>query len=268
MEPYVALMRRYCVDYTTAHDPSVCDEIMSEDYEITISGRSLGMADYRRVVATTFRRFPTLMLTVHDMVLSGDRLAMRFSEHGALGTDGSQVAVWPGISLYRWDGERLLSCRVEQDFLGRDEQAASDTTRPLEAPHPDPWATTRDAPRAERAEKALRSWLDGAVADGGDLFAAPQVRLLETDTTPGPLLTGQRVVVDDLFSAGDRVAAALTVHGDYAGGLPGVADAARGAAGTLGATLLARVDGDEVVAVDLVRDRWGLVKRLNAAVRD
>src|SRR5690606_15985147 len=80
VEPYVALMRRYCVDYTTAHDPSVCDEIMSEDYEITIAGRSLGMADYRRVVATTFRRFPTLMLTVHDMVLSGDRLAMRFSE--------------------------------------------------------------------------------------------------------------------------------------------------------------------------------------------
>ena len=32
MEPFVALMRRYCIDYTNSHDQSVCDEIMAPEY--------------------------------------------------------------------------------------------------------------------------------------------------------------------------------------------------------------------------------------------
>ena len=31
VEPFVALMRRYCIDYTTVHDVSVIDDIMRTD---------------------------------------------------------------------------------------------------------------------------------------------------------------------------------------------------------------------------------------------
>ena len=41
MEPFVALMRRYCIDYTNSHDQSVCDEIMHPDYVVHISGLDL-----------------------------------------------------------------------------------------------------------------------------------------------------------------------------------------------------------------------------------
>ena len=34
MEPFVALIRRYCIDYTARHDLSVCDDIMVPGYTL------------------------------------------------------------------------------------------------------------------------------------------------------------------------------------------------------------------------------------------
>lgn len=266
MEPFVALMRRYCIDYTSAHDQSLTAELMSPDYEITISGRTMGMADYTGAVSAAYRRYPTLVLSVHDLVLSGDRLAMRFAEHGAAADDPDNVAVWAGLSLYRWDGEQLLTCRVEQDFLGRDEQTASGHTAPLEPPHPDPWATTRDRPRDEAAEDVVRGWLEQLAAAPATTLADPGVHLLETGPSE-PLLADQRLEVDDLFSAGDRVAAAITLTGSYVGGLDALGDDAHGATGTLPATLVARIADDHVAEAWLVRDRWGLQRRIAASLR-
>lgn len=267
MEPFVALMCRYCIDYTTVHDLSMVDELMADDYRITISGRTMELDGYRQAVAAAFARYPTLALSVHDLVLSGDRLAMRFSEHGAAADDPDHVAVWAGISLYRWDGARLRTCRVEQDFVGRDEQTASGATAPLEAPHPDPWATTRDEPGDAAAEAVVRRWLDGFADDAAAAIAAPGVRLLGEGRSPHPLLEDVTMHVDDLFSAGTRVAAAVTVAGRYAGGLAGVDEASLGTPGELPLTLLAEVADDRLVGAEVVRDRWGLVRRLREAAR-
>ena len=264
MEPFVALMRRYCIDYTNVHDQSVAREIMRDDYEILISGRTLGMDAYEQAVSAAFRNYPTLGLTVHDMILSGDRLAMRFSEHGAPVDDPSRVAVWPGISLYRWDGERLRSCRVEQDFLGRDEQSTSGVTTPLEPAHPDPWATTIDAPSDAEAETALRVWFEAFADDPAAQLGAEGVRLLETGDVPA-LLDDLEIEVDDLFSAGERVAAGITMRGVYAGGLTGVPDDALGHEARMQATVMATVTDGSVTGLDMVRDRWGLVRRLRKA---
>lgn len=266
MEPFVALMRRYCIDYTSVHDLSVCDDIMADDYAVTISGRTLEMDDYRGAVTAAFRRYPTLVLTVHELMLSGDRLAMRFSEHGAAADDPDHVAVWPGLSLYRWDGQRLRTCRVEQDFVARDEQTASGLTAPLEPPHPDPWATTRDLAGDTACETAVRRWVDELTADPVAALRAPGVRVLES-TQPTAILADQRLRIDDLFSAGSRVAAAITLSGIYAGGLTGVDDTLIGTPGELPATLIADVGDGRVTGVRMVRDRWGLARRLRTAAR-
>jgi hypothetical protein len=266
VEPFVALMRRYCIDYTNVHDASVCDDIMAPSYRITISGRTMGMEEYRAAVEAAFRRYPTLVLTVHDMITSGDRLAMRFSEHGAAADAPDHVAVWPGISLYRWDGHQLLSCRVEQDFLGRDEQTSSGVTAPLEPGHPDPWATTRDVAGSGANEDVVRAWLAMMATDPATVLTGDGVRVLERGPV-APLLEEQHVEVDDLFSAGDRVAAAVTVTGRYAGGLPGLGDEVLGTTGDLPMTLLARVEDDRVTSAEIVRDRWGLVRRIRKATR-
>ena len=265
MEPFVALMRRYCIDYTNVHDQSVAREIMRDDYEILISGRTLGMDAYEQAVTAAFRNYPTLGLTVHDMILSGDRLAMRFSEHGAPADDPARVAVWPGISLYRWDGQRLRTCRVEQDFLGRDEQSRSGDTTPLAPPHPDPWATTHDVPADAEAEATVRAWFDALSTDPADALATPGVQLLETGDAPA-LLDDLEVTVDDLFSAGDRIAAGITMRGRYAGGLDEVPEQAHGHEARMQATVLARVEASEVADLQMVRDRWGMIRRLRKAV--
>ena len=261
MEPFVALMRRYCIDYTSVGDQSITPSLMREDYKVMISGRTLDFPTYTGAVEAAFRRYPTLVLTVHDMILSGDRLAMRFSEHGAPAGEPGALAVWPGISTYRWDGERLRWCRVEQDFQGRDEQSSGDFTTSLEPGHPDPWATTVDTPGDPATEGAVRGWLDRLAADPAAALDQPGVRLLETGEQP-PLLEGMAVEVDDLFTAGDRAAGALTLRGTYAGGLPGAPVEAIGLEGHLQATFMARVSDGAVTELELVRDRWGLTRRL------
>jgi predicted ester cyclase len=267
MEPFVALMRRYCIDYTSAHDQSVCDDIMSPDYRITISGRTMEMDDYRGAVTAAFRRYPTLVLTVHELMLSGDRLAMRFSEHGAAADDPDHVAVWPGISLYRWDGNVLLECRVEQDFQTRDEQTESGRTAPLEPAHPDPWATTRDHGSDPAVEGALRAWLDELQQDPARALATPGITLLGSDR-PDVLVTDATVRIDDLFSAGSQVAAAVTLEGAYAGGLTELGEEHIGLRAALPMTLIADVADGSISAARIVRDRWGFVRRIKRAAKD
>jgi len=267
MRPFVALMRRYCIDYTSAHDQSVCDDIMSPAYRITISGRTMEMDVYRDAVSAAYRRYPTLVLTVHELMLSGDRLAMRFSEHGAAADDPDHVAVWPGISLYRWDGSVLLECRVEQDFLTRDEQTADGRTAPLEPGHPDPWATTRDLTAGPGAESAVRTWLGALEEDPTSALAMPGVTLLGSDR-PDALVSDAVVRIDDLFASGERVAAAVTVEGAYAGGLAGLGEEHVGVRAELPMTLVADTTGGSLTGVRIVRDRWGFVRRVRRASQD
>lgn len=95
-EPFVALMCRYCIDYTSGHDLSVRDDIMAPG--------------------------------------SGDRMALRFTEHGASARHDGARAAWGGVGLYRWDGQRLLGNYVEQDYFARRRQLAGDGPDPVEPP--------------------------------------------------------------------------------------------------------------------------------------
>ena len=133
MDPFAALMRTYCIDYTNSHDLSVCDSIMEPDYVVRICGLALERdTAYKPSVEDVFRRFPALGLVVHELVTNGDRLAMRFSEHGA--TASGVQACWAGIGLYDWNGSKLVSCRVEQDFWSQRRQLDDGHPRCARAP--------------------------------------------------------------------------------------------------------------------------------------
>ena len=103
MEPFVALMRRYCIDYTNAHDQRVCEEIMHPDYVVHISQVDLPRDTlYEAAVRAIFDRCPGLGLAVHELVTNGDRLAMRFSEHARFpDEEGGRFAAWGGIGVYK-----------------------------------------------------------------------------------------------------------------------------------------------------------------------
>lgn len=214
MEPFAALMRTYCIDYTNSHDLSVCDSIMEPDYVVRICGMALERdTAYKPSVEAVFERFPALGLVVHELVTNGDRLVMRFSEHAA--TPDGTLSCWAGIGLYDWNGTRLTSCRVEQDFWSQRRQLHTGAPDPLEPPHLDPWVTTTAVAADPSAEAVVLAWLSD-----GDLTAAGGGRIDEGPVSAHrPVVETTDVEVHDLFSAGDRVAFHATLRGAYAGGL-------------------------------------------------
>jgi predicted ester cyclase len=257
IEPFVALMRRYCIDYTNSHDLSVCDSIMEPGYVVHIAGMSLERdAAYKPAVEQVFERFPALGLVVHELVTNGDRLVMRFSEHAA--TPDGTLACWSGIGLYDWNGTRLEVCRVEQDFTSQQRQLEGGAPDPLEPPHVDPWITTKAVPPDAAVEDATRAWLAA-----GDLAAAASGRIDEGDLGAHvPVLDVERVEVHDLFSAGDRAAFHASLHGAYTGGLDGFDGDGRAVHVDV-AGLVTVADG-VVRRVHAVTDRFGCWLRLAA----
>jgi ketosteroid isomerase-like protein len=259
MEPFVALMRRYCIDYTNSHDQSVCDAIMHPDYVVHISQANLPRdLLYKPAVRGVFERFPGLGLVVHEFVTNGDRLAMRFSEHGAAPAEGGRYAAWGGIGVYRWNGEQLLENFVEQDFLAQQAQlSGSAPPAPLEPPHLDPWIGTSAEPARPETEKIAREWLER-----GELRDAPEVVVDSSwyeALAPSPLAV-ESVVINDLFSAGDRVAFHVSQNGRYTGGLPGVDASREGETARLDCAGLARVMDGRVQSARVVTDRLGTAR--------
>jgi hypothetical protein len=262
MHPFVALMRRYAIDYTNSHDQSIYPELFVEGYTVNISGVALVRDEgYGAAVRALYEAAPGLGLVVHELVLDGDRLCMRFSEHAAMPRpDGSRaLTCWRGIGMYAWDGERLVSNWVEQDFLSRRRQLASGRPDALEPPHLDPWMTTVPVAPDPGAEAIGR-----ALVEEGRLHEATSSLVDDLVDPPEPLVVEPaEVVVDDCFSAGRRVAVHATCRGPYRGGLPGVPDDALGRDASLAVVAMLDVGDDGTVReARAVTDREGVRSQL------
>ena len=266
MHPFVALMRTYCIDYTNSHDQTLYDQIMEPDYVLHTMGFTLSGRDeaYSPAVTQVFAEYPGLGLTVHELVLNGDRLCMRFSEHGAAALHDDRLTAWRGIGLYKWNGSRLVENWVEQDYASRDRQLATGTPNPLDRPHLDPWITTRPVAEDPGVVDAARRFLAA-----GDLAAADGAIVDDSDTTGGitRVLDVEHVTVNDLFSAGSRVAFHVTLGGPYTGGLDGVGAAAVGRPVELHVAGVADVVDGEVRDVRAVSGKLGVAMRLARAAR-
>lgn len=241
-------MRRFAVDWLGRADPSVCAEIMDPGYSILIGGHTLDGRDDAYIPATSAQldRFPGLLLSVQDLWTDGDRVAMRFTEHGPSTADGGQPAAWSGIGLFTWNGTRLTRNVTEEDYHSRRRQLAERASDPVESPAPAPWAAAPEA-ADPAAEKSVREWLAA-----GDLAPAVLDDGWTGRPTP-PLLDVTRVEVGELFSAGPRVAFQAVQHGRYLGGLP---DTAGREGREASMSIIGMVDADGSGRV--VRDRVGL----------
>jgi predicted ester cyclase len=265
--PFHALMRRYSFAYTASHDFSQLASLMVDDYLLRMGEHEIRGRDtaYRAATQRQYDQFPGLGFTVHRLVTNGERLALVFTEHGASRRHGGRPAAWRGVSLYHWDGTRLLDCTVEQDYFARRRQLSDGVPDPVGTPGHDPWS----APVAAEDVAALNSvvaWLRQ-----GGLDSAPSDRF---DDGPAgavpvrPVLADAQWTVLDAFSAGPEVPFAARVDGVYDGGLPGLDDQ-RGIPASLFCTGIAesRSGGAPggcrtVRLVEAVTDRTGLARRL------
>jgi hypothetical protein len=82
-----------------------------------------------------------------------------------------------------------------------------------------------------------------------------------------PPLDVEKVEVNDLFSAGARVAFHVTQHGRYRGGVRGAEAAWAGRAAALRCVGLAQVEGGAVRAVRAITDRLGMRAGLSQGAR-
>lgn len=250
-------LRRYCFAYTASHDPSVCDDIMIEDYtlhmgEFQIRGRD---DNYKPAAERQYRQFPGLGMSVHDLLVTPERAALHFSEYGRSVLSGTS-AVWNGISMYHWDGERLTDCRVEQDYYSRRRQLRSGEPNRIEAPAHDPWAHPIEQPDAQ-VEAATREWLS---RNG-------LVTLAIGSMDDEPVTSVARIVLDrpeieilDCFSGAGRAAFHVTATGTITG-WPGAADGVIGKRTTVYYSGIAHVRGGQVVGARVISDRLAVERR-------
>lgn len=261
IHPLVGLIRRFSVDWLGRADPSVCAEIMDPAYEILIGGHTLAGRDDEYVPATMaqLNRFPGLLLTAHTVITDGERVAIRFTEHGPSAADEMAPAAWTGIGIFAWDGERLTRNATEEDYHSRRRQLATRTSDPVDHPAAAPWSA---APQGADtgAETLVREWLEG-----GDLGRSGTVRLDDGWCGRGmeALLGEPRTEVRELFSAGRSVAFALDQSGRYLGGLPDTGGL-EGVSASHSATGLVHVGDDGTVTGHVVRDRVGLRRAVRA----
>jgi len=260
---FVALMRRYCNDYTNRHDFAVCDQIMDTGYTLHMGSHEVSGRDkaYKPATQRQFTQFPGLCLTVNQIITNGDRLAMRFSEHGASLRHHGLIAAWNGVGLYNWDGSKLLENYVEQDYFARRAQLKSGKPNPVESPAIAPWDTV-----AQPANGANERLVRDALVRG-----EPSVMshvLFDDEWVQGVvrrrLIEPISCTINDIFSAGEHVAVHGRVEGNVAADTE-LGEAAAGRPAFLHFAAIVCVRNGRVVGGRGVRDRIGLMKRLREA---
>jgi hypothetical protein len=255
---FIRLMKHYVIDYTNRNDQSQTPLIMEPDYllrmgEHFVRGRD---TNYHAATAKQMDQFPDLCLTVHEIATSGDRLVMRFSEHGASRLHKGRKCVWGGIGLYAWNGRKLVRNAVEQDYLSRRRQLGSGMPHAVDHPAIAPWNTAADAPDPE-AEAIVRAWLED-----GMLARTPGVLLDDawTGATVSPLIDQTHIELNDFFSCGRTVAFHLAQHGTL---LPdGDVQGEAGTVAFLHMAGLVHVAEGRVATGRIIRNRLDLARRL------
>lgn len=257
--PAIAVLRRYVTDYVNRHDFSVIPEFMDENYTLDTSGVAVSGRDgaYRSAVARQLDQFPGLVFTPHEIFHVGDRIAIRFTEHGMSVRDG-RLAAWPSIAIYRIEHGRLAACAIEQDYWSRNRQLAGDYAVRIDAPATAPWDTP-EATADPVAEAAVRGWLArGAFLD----TTGVQIDDSRASGSVERIVDGGGIEVLEMLSGGGKVAFHAVQRGALADDFARDVVPQAGQPAVLYMSGLVTVYNDIVVAGNVIRDRWGLYRKL------
>ena len=259
--PTARLLRGFAVDFLTAHEPEAARRIMDPDYCLSIGGFELAGRDDTYLPATVaqLEQFPGLCVTVHDVIIGENAMAMRFTEHGVSVRNPGVAAAWGGITLFRVEQGRMRWGWAEEDYFARKRQLKAGACDAVLPPASAPWDQPA-LPASKETEAAVRDWLSGPAR----LFDDAAV---EAICAEGPsfasLVVPERIEIDALFTAGKRAAFHLVCHGRYAGGFSDIDATHSGREVSLAVAGMATVNGEGMVTrVQLSADRLGLQRQL------
>jgi len=254
------VFRRYVTNFVNRHDFSVLPEIMTENYQLDTGGQVIAGRDgpYQSAVARQLQQFPGLVFTPHELFHVGDRLGVRFTEHGASVRHEGNLAAWMNIAIYGMSDGRLSRCAIEQDYFGRRQQLNSGIASPVDRPHPAPWDVAPSRFDAN-AEKIVRGWLASPAFLAGDVVAVDGSRA----EVPQIIGDGEVEILEIL--PGDSQVAFHAVHrGALAGDFPKEQSMTPGTEAYIHMSGIVSLCGREISGGNIVRDRWGLYRRLEA----
>ena len=254
------VFRRYVTDFVNRHDFSVLPAIMAETYQLDTGGHVIVGRDgnYRDAVARQLKQFPGLVFTPHELFHVGDRLAIRFTEHGTSLRHEGRAAAWTNIAIYGVSGGRLARCAIEQDYFARRQQLLSGVASLVDHPHIAPWDVAPSKNNAH-AEKIVRDWLTSATFQTGGIVNVDGMRV----EIPR-IIRGGEVEVLEMLAGDDQVAFHAVHRGPLAGDFPTDQTTEPGASAFIHMSGLVRLRGREICGGNIIRDRWGLYRRLGA----
>ena len=261
INPVARLLRGFAIDFLTAHQPAAAERIMDPAYCLTIGGHVFDGRDasYLPATLTQLEQFPGLCVTVHDVIIGEDALAMRFTEHGVSIRSPGRAAAWGGITLFRTNEGRLRHGWAEEDYFARKRQLKSGMCDAVRPPHPAPWDQPALAPDAATEAVALAMLADPAAL----LHSSCVEAICEGGPTFDALIEPETLTIDTLFTAGPRAAFHVACHGRYAGGFADVDAGLTGRPVSLPmAGMLTLAPSGEVERVQVAADRLGLQRML------
>ena len=200
----VEQIRRYFEEFINRHDLPVLEGLVAPNYRVSVAGNVLDLAAYRRAAENTFEVFPDLRVTVHEVLARDDRVAVRITADGTSPRHQGNRAVWGGVGLYTWGGDRFVDCWIEEDYhLVRAQLRTGRLELPIQAQGPtDPFAEAQVGEPGDGVVETARRWLESG-ADG---------------------LTGIGARVDALLAVGERVAFHTSAPGIHVAGMATVHD--------------------------------------------
>jgi predicted ester cyclase len=258
------LLRGFAVDFLTSHDVSAVETVMEPDYSLSIGGHVFSGRDDSYLPATSAQldQFPGLCVTIHDVVIGPDAVAMRFTEHGVSIRNG-HAAAWGGVTLFRIRNGRLHQGWAEEDYFARKRQLASGVCDAVQPPLAAPFDAPFDAPDSE-TDRVARSFLT-------DPFAWALPDLIDEISAEGPRFASLVMIthsdINHLFTAGNRAAFHLECHGAYVGAFDDIDATLIGHPVVLRLAGLLKVSKGKVINVQVTADRLGLHRTLLDAGR-
>ncbi|MEW5961844.1 MAG: ester cyclase [Chloroflexota bacterium] len=124
-EQYKTLVRRLFGEAVNKGDLSVVDELIGPGYvNHNFPAPAPGTEGFKQVITMFRASFPDLYVTLHDVIVEGDKLSTRGSWRGThqgefmnIPATGKQVTV-SYIDLWRMENGKLVENWVQMDILG------------------------------------------------------------------------------------------------------------------------------------------------------
>ena len=121
IDPFVGRV----IDIYNGHRVEAFDELLTEDCVLVRNGaEASGREAIKKVLANLYRAFPDIEYSVDDVLVAGDKMALRWQgrgthrgEYQGVPASGRRVT-YDGITIYELRGNRIARIWVSTNVLG------------------------------------------------------------------------------------------------------------------------------------------------------